>query len=88
MLARHDAVSTAVGLPGDNRDLGYRRLGESVKQLGAMFDDAAIFLRRARHESGNVNEGEQGNIEGIIKHGAKLLYAFAEATVANLLLDL
>jgi hypothetical protein len=41
VLRRHDVVGAAVGLARDDGELGHRRLGEGVEQLGAVLDDAA-----------------------------------------------
>ena len=65
MLRAHHIVSAAIGLTGNDRDLRYGTFGVGVEQLGTVLDDAAVFLRRARHEARHVNEGDNRNIEGI-----------------------
>ena len=45
VLRAHDVVGAAVGLAGDHRHLGHRRLGIGEEQLGAVLDDAAELLR-------------------------------------------
>ncbi len=64
-LGTHSDIGPTVGLPGDQRDLGYRRLAVGIQNLGAMADDAAIFLGSPRKETGHIDQGQQGNIEGV-----------------------
>ena len=54
-------------LSGDNGDLGYGSLGVGVQELGTVPDNAAILLGSARQESGNVNEGDDGDVESVAK---------------------
>src|SRR2546426_5642471 len=65
VLRTHDVVGTAVRLPRDDRDLRDRRLAEGEQELRAVADDAVVFLLLPGKESGNVDEGEQGNVEAI-----------------------
>src|SRR5206468_3585231 len=65
VLGAHDAVGSAVGLAGDDGELGDRRLGEGVEQFGAVADDAAVLLLDAGHEAGDVLEGDEGDVEGV-----------------------
>ena len=75
MLARHDAVRSAVRLAGDDRDLGDRRLGIGIQQLRAVPDDAAELLDGARQEPRHVLEGHDRDVEGITEaHEARALH--------------
>ena len=65
VLARHDAVGTAVGLARDEGHLRHGRLGEGEQQLRAVADDAAVLLPGTRQEAWHVLEGEQRNIERV-----------------------
>ncbi len=65
VLGRHHVVGSAISLARDQRDLGHRRFGIGVQQLGAVLDDAAVFLRRSRHEAGHVDERQNGNVERV-----------------------
>jgi hypothetical protein len=65
VLGRHHVVGTAVGLAGDDGDLGHGAFGVGVEQLGAVLDDAAVFLRGARHEARDIDEGDDRNVEGV-----------------------
>src|SRR6202035_1887668 len=61
VLGAHDVVGAAVGLAGDDGDLGDGGLGVGVQQLGAAADDAGPFLAGAGQEPGHVDEGQHGN---------------------------
>ena len=65
MLRGHNVIGAAIGLAGDDGDLRHRRLGEGEQQLGAMLDQAAIFLRGARQEARHVDEGDDRNVEAV-----------------------
>ena len=65
VLRRHHVVGPAVGLAGDQRDLGDGALGVGVEQLGAVLDDAAVLLGRAGHEAGHVDERHDRDVEGV-----------------------
>ena len=67
VLGTHDVVSPAIGLAGDHRHLGYRRLAIGKEQLGTMLDDGAMLLGRARQKSGHVDEGHDRDIEAVAK---------------------
>ena len=67
MLGRHHVIRAAVRLASDNRDLGHSRFCIREQQLGAVLDDATVFLRRAGHESGHVHERDDRNIERVAK---------------------
>src|SRR3546814_4558760 len=43
----------------------FRRLGIGEEQFRAMLDDAIIFLRRAGQEAGDVDEGDDRNLERV-----------------------
>ena len=74
MLRAHHVIGPAIGLARDHRDLGYGRLGEGEQQLGAVFDDAAVFLGGAGQEAGHIDEGDDGDVEAIAKtHEARRL---------------
>ncbi len=47
---------------GDFRDGCF---GEGEEQLGAVLDEAAVFLRRARQEARHVDEGHQRDVEAV-----------------------
>ncbi len=75
VLGRHDVVGAAVGLAGDDGQLGDRRLGEGVEQLGAVTDDAAPLLRGAGEKSRDVDEGDERNVEAVAEaHEARGLH--------------
>ena len=65
VLAAHDVVGAAVGLAGDDRHLGNRRLAVGVQQLRAVLDDAAVLLTDARQEPGDVDERDDRNVEAV-----------------------
>src|SRR5438874_2386154 len=65
VLRAHHAVSAAVGLARDDRELGHCRLAERVEELGSVPDDPAIFLRGARQESRDVDKGDERDVEGV-----------------------
>ena len=74
VLGAHHVVGAAVGLARDHGDLGHRALGVGVEQLGAVLDDAAVLLRRAGHEAGHVDEGDDRDVERIAEaHEARRL---------------
>ena len=76
MLGGHHVIRAAVGLAGDDGDLGHGALGIGVEQLGAVLDDAAVFLRSAGHEAGHVHKGDDRDVERITKaHKARGLDA-------------
>ena len=58
VLGAHDVVGAAVGLAGDDGELGHRRLAVGVQQLGAVLDDPAMLLGHARQEPRHVDEGD------------------------------
>ena len=65
MLGRHDVVGATIGLARDDSDFRHGALGIGIEQLCAVFDDAAVFLRCARHETWHIDEGHNRNAEGI-----------------------
>src|SRR6201999_3155742 len=65
VLGAHDVVGAAVGLPGDDGDLGDGGLGVGVQELGAAADDARPLLGHARQEPGHVDEGEDRDAVGV-----------------------
>src|SRR5205814_273832 len=74
VLRAHGDVGAAVGLAQDQRDLRHRGLGVGVNELGAVRDDAAVLLRRARQVTGDVDEAEDRDVEAIAEpHEARRL---------------
>ena len=74
MLGAHDVIGPAIGLAGDDRHLGHRRLAEGVEQFCPVLDDPVEFLVRPGEEAGHVDEGDDGNIEAIAEaHEARAL---------------
>src|ERR1700689_1784089 len=65
MLRRHDVVRTAVSLARDHRHLRHRSLAERVEQFRAVPDNPGELLLSAGQEAGNVDEGDDWNIEGV-----------------------
>src|SRR5580698_10239432 len=65
MFARHDVVRAAVRLPGDNRNFRHRRFGVGVEQFGSVKNDSTVLLIRAGQKAGNVDEGDQRDVECI-----------------------
>ena len=65
MFGAHHAVSATVVLTQDNRDFRNGAFAVSVQQFGAVQDDAAVLLSCAGQEAGNVNEGDNRNVEGV-----------------------
>ena len=81
VLRRHDVIGAAIGLAGDDRDLRHRRLGIGEEQLGAVLDEAAIFLRRARQEARHVDEGDDRDVEAVAEaHEARRLAEASESS--------
>ena len=65
MLRAHHAVGAAVGFAQNDRDLRNGRFAVSEQQLGAVDDDAAVFLSGARQEARYVDERHDRNIERV-----------------------
>ena len=65
ILAAHHDVGAAIGLAGDNADLGHRRLRIGVDDLGPVADDATVLLHGSRHKARTVYKGDQGDAKGI-----------------------
>jgi len=65
VLGAHDDVGPAVGLAGNDRQLGHRGLGIGEEHLGPVLDDAQLFLVAAGQEAGDVDEADQRDVEGI-----------------------
>ena len=84
VLRRHDVVGAAIGLARDDRDLRHGRLGIGEEQLGAVLDQAAIFLRRARQEARHVDEGDDRDVEAVAEaHEARGLAASVDVEHAG-----
>ena len=67
VLGSHHVIRATVGLAGDDGDLGHGAFRIRIEQLGTVLDDAAVFLRCARHEAGYVHKGDDGDVERITK---------------------
>jgi len=52
MLAAHDVIGTAVGLPGYHRDFRYGGFTVGINDFGSVLDDATVFLAKARYARG------------------------------------
>ena len=65
LAAAHGNIGTAVGLAGDDGDLGDRRFTVSIEHLGTVADDAAVFLSRPRQEARYIDEGDDRDIEAV-----------------------
>src|ERR1035437_2443851 len=75
LLRAHHAVSPAIRLARDHRDLRHRRFRVRVEQLGAVADDAAELLLGARQKTGNVLKRQNREIERIAETDeARLLH--------------
>ena len=61
----HDQERTAVGLSRDHRHPRDRRFGERVEQFGAVADDAVVLLSDAGEEPGNVDHGDERDVERV-----------------------
>ena len=64
-LAAHAEVRPSVGLADDHGDEGNGGFAVGVEHLGAVADDAPEFLLGAGEVSGNVDEGDDGDVEGV-----------------------
>ena len=67
VLARHDVVSTAVGLAQDDRQFGNGGFGKGVEEFRTVADDATPFLVRSGKETGNVLKGQNRDVERVAK---------------------
>ena len=56
-------MATTVALAQGNGNLGYGCLTVSIEQLGTMQDNGIVLLGGTGQEAGNVNEGNDGDIE-------------------------
>lgn len=65
VLGAHDAVGAAVGLAGDDGDLGDGGLAVGVEQLGAAPDDAVVLLVGAGQEAWDVDEHDDRDVEAV-----------------------
>ena len=65
VLGGHDAVGTTITLTGDDGDLGDGGLGVGVDELGTLTNDTSVLLVDTGQESGDINEGDERNVEGI-----------------------
>src|SRR5438876_9898181 len=67
VLRRHHVVGAPVRCARDDRDLGDGRLAVGEQELRAVADDAAELLVRPRQEARDVDEGQEGDVEGVAK---------------------
>lgn len=67
VLRAHHVIGAAISLARDDGDLGHGGLGIGIEQLGTVGDDAIVLLGGAGQEAGHVDQGDQGNVEGITK---------------------
>ena len=67
VLAAHHVVRAAVGFARDDGELRHGGFAEGVQQLGAVADDAAVFLVDARQEAWHVHEGHERDVETVAK---------------------
>ena len=58
-------MGAAVALAEGDSDLGHRGLAVSKEHLGTVDDDTVVFLTRAGEEAGDIDECDDGDIEGI-----------------------
>lgn len=65
VFGRHDVIGAAIGLARDQRHHGDRRLAIGEEQLGAVLDDAAIFLGGAGQEAGHVDQRQDRDRKGV-----------------------
>ena len=65
VLGSHHAVGTAVGLAGDDGDLGDGGLAVGVQQLCAAPDDAVVLLLGSRQEARNVHQHDDRDVEAV-----------------------
>ncbi len=65
VLGTHDAVGPTVGLAENHGDLRDRRFGKGEKKLGSIADDPTVLLGGSGHETRDILEGDQRDIERI-----------------------
>ena len=65
VLAAHGDVRPAVCLADEDADLWHGGLRIGVEELRSVLDYAAVLLDGARHVTRHVDEGDEGNIEGV-----------------------
>ena len=61
----HDDVGAAVRLAQHQRDPRHGRVAVGVQQLRAVPDDAAVLLVDAGQEAGDVQQGDDRDVEGV-----------------------
>src|SRR6202007_247354 len=84
VLGSHDAISAPVGFARDDGDFWDRGFGKRKEQLGAVLDDAAKFLLRARKKTGNILKRNQRNIESIAEaHEARTFHGSIDIEPAS-----
>src|SRR4029079_4485289 len=65
MLGAHDDVGAAECLADDDGDLGHAGLCGGIDELGAAPDDSVPFLVGTGKEAGDIDEGDDGNVERV-----------------------
>ena len=65
VFGTHHIIGPAIGLAGDHREFGHGRFGIGEQKLGAVLDEAAIFLLGAGQEAGHIDKGDNRNVEGV-----------------------
>ena len=67
VAAVHDAIGSAIGFAQDDGDLGHGGFGEGIEELGAVANDAVVFLVGARQEAGDVLQHDERDVESVAK---------------------
>ena len=65
MLGGHDAIGSAVTLPGNDRHLWDCGFGKGVQDFSAIADHTAVFLSGSRHEPRDIDKGDYRNIKAV-----------------------
>lgn len=65
MLGAHRNISSAVRLAQHDGNFRNGGLAVGMQQLRAVADDAAVFLAESGQEAGNINEGDQRDVEAV-----------------------
>ena len=73
----HHDVRAPVCLAQDHLDARDRGLAVGVQELGAMPDDAAVLLVHARQEAGDVDQGDQRDVERVARRTNRAAFSAA-----------
>lgn len=65
VLGGHHIVSTTICLSGDDSELGHSGLSIGVEKLGTVANDTVVLLGGSGKESGYIDKGDEGDVEGI-----------------------